>query len=88
MKARSPLCSSCGAALTENVSRATANGSPLLARALCTKCRVVQALQRDMVPLDECPRCQSTNVLRTPGPEREEILVCPDCDYIWVHVHI
>jgi len=47
---------------------------------------MLETLQRDLAPLDDCPRCHATKIVKTPGRAREEILVCPDCDHIWSRI--
>jgi predicted RNA-binding Zn-ribbon protein involved in translation (DUF1610 family) len=88
MKARIERCSSCGVALQEGAQAALNAGTTydFADSQLCDACQLLRALQRDLAPVDECPRCRATKVLRTPGRAREEILVCPHCDHIWARV--
>jgi len=86
-------CSSCGKTLS-NVHPAAPQESAAgrasdEAGELCARCRIIQTLEcaltpeRAMIPEEQCPRCLATKVLRTPGPEREEVLICAHCDHIW-----
>ena len=88
MRVRVERCSSCGAALREGAPAAMGMGwkYDLEDTQLCEACQLLRALQRDLAPVDECPRCRATQILRTPGRAREEILVCPNCDHIWARI--
>jgi ribosomal protein S27AE len=76
---RPRTCARCGDVATSATE--TASG-----RYVCGTCRLIQSLQQDIAPADECPRCRATKVLRTPSGKRDEILVCAHCDHIWSRV--